>query len=139
MVGYSNAIDPYHAFLYDHGTMVDLGTFGGRSGRAFGINNSGQIVGSCETSDSGTHACFYYNVVTTNLNEVIAPVSGWTLYEADAINDSGQIAGTMINASGQLHAYLLTPVPEPSTLALLGISAVALVGYGWRRRKKLHI
>ena len=29
-----------------------------------------------------------------------------------------------------------TAVPEPSALTLLGIGAVSLVGYGWRRRRK---
>jgi hypothetical protein len=29
----------------------------------------------------------------------------------------------------------LRPTPEPGTLTLLGIGAVGLVGYGWRRRK----
>jgi hypothetical protein len=27
-------------------------------------------------------------------------------------------------------------IPEPSSLALLGIGAIALVGYGWRRKRK---
>jgi hypothetical protein len=29
-----------------------------------------------------------------------------------------------------------TPVPEASTLALLGFGAVCLLAYGWRRRKR---
>jgi len=28
-------------------------------------------------------------------------------------------------------------VPEPSSLTLLGIGAISLLGYGWRRRKRV--
>jgi hypothetical protein len=28
------------------------------------------------------------------------------------------------------------PVPEPGSLALIGIGAAGLLGYGWRRRKR---
>ena len=72
-----------------------------------------------------------------NLNELIDPQSGWTLIEATAINDSGLIVGYGTAATGT-HAFLLTPIPEPSTLVLLGIGAIGLLGYAWRRRRKLH-
>jgi hypothetical protein len=29
----------------------------------------------------------------------------------------------------------VAPSPEPASLTLLGISAVGLLGYGWRRRR----
>ena len=69
-----------------------------------------------------------------DLNNLIAPDSGWTLEDATGINDSGQIVGYGINPSGQNDAFLLTPTPEPSTFALLAAGAVGLLGYAWRRR-----
>lgn len=42
-------------FLYSRGKMIDLGTLDGRNSSAYGINNSGQVVGWANINDnSGT-------------------------------------------------------------------------------------
>ena len=69
------------------------------------------------------------------MNSLISPSSGWTLEDATGINNSGQICAYGTNPSGQTDAFLLTPVPEPSTITLLLASAACVLGYAWRRRK----
>jgi len=49
----------YHAFLYNDGKMIDLGTLGGASSSAYDINESGQIVGNADTSGGQSHAFLY--------------------------------------------------------------------------------
>lgn len=68
------------------------------------------------------------------LNELIDPTLDWNLVWANAINDDGWIAGVGVAPNGEQHAVLLTPTPEPSTIALVGIGAVGLLACIWRRR-----
>ncbi|MGD0283903.1 MAG: PEP-CTERM sorting domain-containing protein [Dissulfurispiraceae bacterium] len=110
--------------------MTDLGTLGGTDSHALGINASGPVVGYVDTTGNAAYHAFLHSGSTMiDLNTLIDPFSGWRLLQAYDINDAGQIVGFGYNGSGQRHAFLLTPVPEPSTVILL---AFALLGLGWR-------
>lgn len=97
----------FHAFLYSNGQMMDIGP-----GTGLAINDAGPVTGV-----SSGHAFLYSNGQMMDLNDLIDPALGITLSAARGINDHGQIL-----ANGGSRAYLLTPVPEPSTWALLSIS-----------------
>jgi PEP-CTERM motif len=60
----------------------------------------------------------------TDLNSLPSG-SGWTLESAVAINNAGDIVGTGINPAGANDAFLLSSVPEPSTLVLFVIGLAA--------------
>ena len=61
-----------------------------------------------------------------DLNSLIDPHSGWYLSTATAINNSGQITGFGYLNPPNIHAFLLTPVPEPPTFALAALGAATL-------------
>jgi probable HAF family extracellular repeat protein len=97
-----------HAFLYASGAMQDLGTLGGSTSFAQGINDNGQVVGWSDTSGGVQDAFFYSDGVMIDLNNLLPANSGWTLINATAINDLGQIVGQGYNAAtGQDDAFLL--------------------------------
>ena len=138
VVGYSGSSSGTgHVFVWtSSGGMQDPGTLPNYSYNgtyATGINNNGQVVGYGENSRDIDHAFLYSNGTMIDLNSLIP--SGWTLNQATAINDNGLIVGYGVNPSGHTDAFLLTPIPEPSTFALLGIGAISLLGFAWRRRR----
>lgn len=120
-----------HAFLYQNGTMTDLGTIGGGSNSvALSVNDLGQVVGTSDFQGGGFGSFVYSNGQIQNLQSLIDPNSGWQIAHAFQINNAGQIAGEGEH-SGDMRAFLLTPVPEPSSIALLTLGGWIL---GVRRR-----
>ena len=101
----------HHPFIRDvnGGPMIDIGLPPGfTSGEAIAINSAGHIVGvafnCCEQA-----AFVYDGVAMHDLHDLIPPGTGWTLLEADDINDSGWIVGHGLH-NGLARGFLLKPV-----------------------------
>jgi probable HAF family extracellular repeat protein len=116
IVGYSEQSDKVdHAFHYHDGGMTDLGTLGGDYSYAIAINNHNVIVGGSFIDDNNDvyHAFVSNGGSMVDLNSLLdASGDGWTLIEARAINDAGQIAG-IGRYNGADHSFLLNPLTTP--------------------------
>jgi len=115
-----------HAALWEDGLITDLGTLGGEGSWAYGINNAGQIAGFAENEDGFYRAFVYDNGEMHDLGTL----GGW-FSRAYGINDRGWIAGRAQAASGESHAVVWIPIPEPATV-LLGAGLALLLT---RRRR----
>ncbi|RCG31835.1 hypothetical protein DQ384_09930 [Sphaerisporangium album] len=113
-----NAAGATHAFLWDAQGMRDLGALPGGTGSfAYGINESGQVVGTSRTSASyyGQHAFLWKDGQMIDLNSVVTNLpADIALEQALAINDEGVIVGQTCyycepGKTARPHAYMLIP------------------------------
>jgi probable HAF family extracellular repeat protein len=94
-----------HAFLYSHGVMTDIGSFGGYS-VALDINDEGSVVGFASESVNGfPHAFVYDRGVMREINPFNGPNNE---SYAESVNNSGQIVGEALNPAGFFHGFVLS-------------------------------
>ncbi len=99
-------------------------------------------MGTSYSPETDNHAFVWENGIITDLNTLVDPSFGFTLSQAQAINNKGQIVATSLLTSS-VRAFVLTPIeqPEPvaeptSTLGLLAFGAVAAGSVFKRMQKK---
>ena len=80
-------------FIWSAGVMTDLGTLGGTDTEPASINSLGQVVGYSITGGGQSHAFLWQNGTIADLNTLLPTNSGWELFDALLINDSGRIVG----------------------------------------------
>jgi probable HAF family extracellular repeat protein len=105
--------------------LMDLGTLGGRTTSAWGINDSGQIVGTSATASGAQHAFLYSDSTLTDLGTFGGTESG-----ACDINSSGQVVGYSLPHTGPASAVLYSD----STVTYLG----TLEGSWWSAARAIN-
>jgi probable HAF family extracellular repeat protein len=102
------------AVKWENYQMINLGYLEYPESFAHAINDSGQIVGSSRVirgNSSHFHACLWQNGEIIDLTHFSPEEAPSQAYD---INSSGQVVG-YVEMGGTYRAFLMTPIPEPST------------------------
>ncbi|MDT5038052.1 MAG: hypothetical protein QOE03_3237 [Micromonosporaceae bacterium] len=112
VVGSAGAGSSELAVRWQNRTPINLGTVDGITrNRANAVNAAGQIVGTADPECvpcAPPRAWLWQAGTITALDTLLPAGSGWTLRQANGINDRGQIVGAGIH-NGHMRGYLLTP------------------------------
>ncbi|MGH6889395.1 MAG: hypothetical protein ACREHF_09385 [Rhizomicrobium sp.] len=97
------------AFLWTKsGGTQDLGTLSGDSeSQGLGLNDRDEVVGASYPSSRGF---IWQNGTMTDLNSLLPPNSGYTIVDAQEIDNAGVITGeAQDNSSGVIYAFIAAP------------------------------
>jgi uncharacterized membrane protein len=127
---------------YAPGNMGGFGQYGPKTSTlAFDVNSLGQVAGTLVRNDmpsvryafiTGADGSGLVEVDSLSFVNLTAP-RDFTFLSATGINDAGDF---VVNANNG-HAYLITQVPEPATVALM-LAGLGVVGIAGRRRREGH-
>jgi uncharacterized membrane protein len=106
-------------------------------GVVWGINDAGWVVGGLDASAALGDGFLDDGVRRYNLNDLIAPDSGWRIRAARGINNRGQIIAAGSRAGSPTQGVLLDPVPDynPFYCLLTGTMLSGLCQAARRRDK----
>jgi probable HAF family extracellular repeat protein len=132
----------FHAFVFQQGALSDLGTLpGGNNSEAFGLNESGQVVGTSGTA--GVPSYFGHAFIFSDQRMRDLGTLGGTWSEAFGINERGEVAGGSAIAGDQTaHAFLyrkgklrdINPRGSAGSVAYGINDSGAVVGYAFLKR-----
>jgi probable HAF family extracellular repeat protein len=135
---------PQHGFFYNTNTNgftfpADPNKPNFFTVQLLSVNDNGIAAGYWQDSAGDQFGLLYnFNTQTyTFLNDPnAAVVNGIQITQITGINDSGELTGFYVGADGLMHGFIANSVPEPSTMALLGIGVTLLAGYAARRTRR---
>ena len=118
----------YHGFVQNGSSYQIVDVAGGNNTQILGENNLGQLVGTYDDSSGNVHGFLMTGSIVTTIDY---PGSSGT--EIAGIDDAGNLTGLYVDAQGNIQGFIATSVPEPSSIALLGIGFLSLLVVSRRR------
>jgi probable HAF family extracellular repeat protein len=99
----------YHAFVWDNGSLLDLGTLGGWNSVGLWINDQGVLVGASSTADRDSFPFITRDGQKHSLQSLISNATGWNLaLETHYVAADGRIWGVGTYGTKN-HIYEMTP------------------------------